>query len=545
MSATQVIVNLLGDVALLLWGIHMVQTGILRAYGAEFRRFMTRSLRTRPRAFAAGLAVTTALQSSTATALIATSFAADGLVALAPALALMLGANVGSTLIVQIFSFDMSLVYPALVFTGVVLFKRGMRARLRDLGRVGIGLGLMLLALHLLIETMKPVEGAAAVMQLLGAITRDPVINLILAAALTWAAYSSVAVMLFIISLSGAAMITPAAALAMVLGANLGSAVNPVLQALGDPVRMRLPACNLAVRLAGCLAALPLLPYAARWLGALEPEGARVAANFHVAFNLALAAVFMPLLPALSRLAVRLLPNRAQTADPGRPRYLDASALDTPSIALANAAREALRVADVIEAMLRGSRDQLRSNDRRLAGEIAKMDDIADRLHREIEVYLTSMSREAASEAETRRLVEIRDFTINLEHVGDIIEKNLMELAGKRVKQQIALSADVLAEIDDLYARLLDHLQLAVVVFMSGDVAAARRLVQEKEAFREFERAAAERHFERLRGAQAGADVSGLEIDIIRDLKRIDSHIAATAYPLLQQSDMLRGSRLV
>ena len=545
MTATQVIVHLLGNVALLLWGIHMVQTGVLRAYGAEFRRHVSSGLQTRAKAFAAGLLVTTALQSSTATALMATSFAAGGAFGLVPALALMLGANVGTTLIVQLLSFDTGLVFPVLIFCGVVAFRRGTRARVRDLGRVAIGLGLMLLSLRMLMETMHPVEGAAAVPQLLAALTRDPLINLLLAAALSFAAHSSVAVVLFIVSLSAARLAAPAAALAMVRGANHGAAVNPLVQAQGgDPAKMRLPAGNFIVRLAGCLAVLPFLEPSSRFALWLDHDPARIAANFHTLFNLATAVVFMPLLPLLSRLVIRLLPARVESENPSLPKYLDDAALETPSLALANAAREALRVADVIEAMLRGSRDMLHAVDRKRVGEIAKMDDVADKLHHGIERYLAAVSRESASAADNKRIAEILDFVINLEHIGDIIDKNLMELAAKRIKNNLFLSTEVLAELDDMHARLLDLLQLAIVVFMSGDIAAARSLYEHKEYFRELERAATESHFAQLRDKPSGAEANGLQIDMVRDLKRIGSHLASTAYPRLKESEMLRQSRL-
>ena len=547
MSATYVLLQLFGDIALLLWGIHMVHSGILRAFGSELRRLLGIGLRTRARAFLAGLGVTAVLQSSTATALMATSFAAGGVLDLVPALALMLGANVGTTLIVQVLSFDIALVFPVLILAGVIAFRRGGRTRTRDVGRISIGLGLMLLALHLLAAAIAPAETAPTLRALLESLTREPILNLALAAALTWAAHSSVAAMLVIMPLAAAGIVTPPAALAMVLGANLGSAVNPVVEgAAGDRARLRLPVGNLLTRVIGCALALPLLQPLAGALAWLDPAPARMAANFHTAFNLVLAAAFLPALPLVARLLRRLFPDEFKPADPAKPQYLDAAALETPSVALANAARETLRMADVVEAMLRGSQDVLHTADRKRVAEIARMDDILDKLHEAIERYLIRIGQDGLSDEESRRLSDILAFTINLEHIGDIVEKNLMELAAKRIKKRLTFSPEGLAEMDEMHARLLDHLQLAVAVFMVGDVQAARRLVREKEQFRDLERAATERHFARVReGRPESIETTGLHLDIIRDLKRIESHIAATAYPLLEQSEMLRRSRLV
>lgn len=546
MSATHVLISLFGEVALLLWGIHMVSSGAQRALGSNLRHVLAIGLRSRGRAFLTGIGVTGILQSSTATALIVTSFAAGGAVDLVPALAVMLGANVGTTLIVQAVSFDISLIYPALIFLGVLAYRRGRRSVVRDIGTAVVGVGLLLLALHLLIQTMRPVETSLALRDLMRAVTADPVLNIILAAALSWAAHSSVAAMLFIASLAGAGVITPEASLAMVLGANLGSALNPLLEGIGsDPSRLRLPVGNLINRVVGCALALPLIPYITPILTDFGEHPARLAADFHLVFNLAMAALFIGVLPWIARALTRLLPDTATAGDPGAPFYLDEAALETPTVAVSNASREVLRMADIVGAMLRGSQEAFHRDDRDKIAAVIRMDDRVDRLYGAIQIYLGAMRHEILNEEEARRVSQILALAINLEHIGDIIDKNLMELASKRITNQLKLPAQLLADIDDMHARLLDHLQLAVAVFMFGDAHAARRLVEEKEQFREIERAATQQHFVHMRSGRPGeVETSALQLDITRDLKRIEAHIAATAYGLLEQSGQLRTSRL-
>jgi phosphate:Na+ symporter len=254
MDTTLTLIDLAGSVALLLWGVHMLQSGIQRAFGPQLRRFLGRAIGDRLRAFLAGLGVTGILQSSTATGLMAASFAAGGLVDLVPALAVMLGANVGTTLIVQLLSFDIRRLAALFVLVGVILFRRSLATRARDLGRVAIGLGLMLLALQQLLSLMTPYEDVPSLRLLMGAIATNPIIDVILAAALTWAAHSSVAMVLLTMSLAAKGVVPPQAAFALVLGANLGSALNPLLEggSGGDPVAKRLQAGNLLNRAAGC-----------------------------------------------------------------------------------------------------------------------------------------------------------------------------------------------------------------------------------------------------------------------------------------------------
>jgi phosphate:Na+ symporter len=445
-----------------------------------------------------------------------------------------------------VLSFDITLVFPVLIALGVLLFRRGRASRLRDLGQVVIGLGLMLLSLHLLSEAIAAGESSATMRDLLAALTGEPLLNVAVAAALTWAAHSSVVVVLAVGSLAASGVIGPEATLAMVLGANIGSAINPIMEgADGDPAKLRLPIGNLVTRLAGAAIALPLLGPAVDWLTALSPDAGRLAANFHTGFNLVVALVFIGLLGPMAKLLVRYLPARAPASDPARPLYLDRAALATPAVALANAARETLRMADVVETMLGNTQAALRSDDRERIEATSRMDDIVDRLHEALQRYIAGIAEEGMSEAEARRLSEVQAFAINLEHIGDIIDKNLTELAAKRLRLQLSLSPEGMAEIDVMFAQLMEHLRLAVAVFMSNDEDAARRLVSEKEQFREMERSSTERHFARVRqGRLASIETSGLHLDLVRDLKRIEAHLAATAYPLLERTGALKPTRL-
>jgi phosphate:Na+ symporter len=533
---TIVVLDLMGGVALLLWGLHMVRTGILRAFGPDLRRLLSGALSNRFAAFAAGLGLTALLQSSTATGLMAASFTAEGLVELVPALAIMLGANVGTTLIVQLLSFNISAAAPALFVVGLLAFRVGARTWIKDVGRVSIGLGLMLLALHVLLDTLAPAEDAPSVRVLLGAITGDPVLCVLVAAGLTWAAHSSVATVLLIMSLAYSNFVTPTAALALVLGANLGSAINPVLEGghRDQPSSYRLPVGNLLNRLIGVALFAPFLEPIAQALRAVQPDMAKMIAEFHVAFNVVLAVAFIGLLDPLSWFLKRIFPTRMPSADPSAPRYLDEALLETPSLALADASRETLRMGDVVEVMLRQVMVALMTNDRTLVTEVSRMDNAVDRLDEAIKIYLTKLTRGSLDEHEGRRATEIISFVINLEHIGDIIDKNLSEVAAKKIKRQHQFSSEGAAELTSFHKRVLESLKTAFGVFMSGDVNEARKLIAEKAQLRNAELSAAEQHLERLReGRPESLETTSLHLDVLRDLKRIHSHICSVAYPVL------------
>jgi phosphate:Na+ symporter len=547
MTLSLTLLNLAGSVALLLWGVHMVQTGVQRAFGAKLRNFLSRTLNNRFKALAAGMGVTAILQSSTATGLMVTGFAAGGLVDLVPALAVMLGANIGTTLIVQVLSFNVAEIAPALILIGVLMFRRA-QAGPRDFGRVLIGLGLMLMALYQFVSLLAPYEDVPSLHLLLGAISTQPLLDVVLAAGLTWAAHSSVAVVLVIMSFALQGSVPPDAAFALVLGANLGTAINPVLEGTtgSDPAAKRLPIGNLLNRLAGVAIGLLFLPAIGTWMMTIEPNNARAVADFHTAFNLIMALLFFPFLSSYARLLRYWLPTRDDPADPSRPLYLDPTVRQNPAIALGGAAREALRMADMVETMLAGLRETFEKANRRQIGDTRRMDDVLDKINTAIKTYLTSLDTENMSDADHARLREILTFATNMEHAGDIIDNNLLGSGNKMVKRGVVFSKSGQGELLAMIDRLVANVRTAATVFMTGDERIARQLASEKEVFRDMESAATDAHFRRLReGHVETVETSTLHLDALRDLKSVNANlVAAAAYPILERKGELLPTRL-
>lgn len=541
------IINLAGSIALLLWGIRMIRTGVQRAFGAQLRGFLARTLSNRFKALLAGLGVTAILQSSTATGLMVTSFVGAGLVDLVPALAVMLGANIGTTLIVQALSFNVAEVAPLLILIGVIMFQR-LTAGTRDFGRVFIGLGLMLMSLHQFIGLLEPYEDVPNLRLLLGAISTQPILDVILAAALTWAAHSSVAVVLLVMSFATQGTVSMDAAFALVLGANLGTAINPLLEGASgnDLAAKRLPLGNLVNRLVGVALGMALLPFIGPLMVSIEPNNARAVADFHTAFNLALALLFLPLLTPFAALLRRMIPSRISPADPSQPIYLDHSAHEAPPIALGGAAREALRMTDVLEHMLEGFVSALDKPNRLQIEEIKRSDDILDRLNAAIKAYLVALDPASLADEDVRRVNEILTFVTNIEQAGDVVDRNLMGLASKSLKRGLSLSKEGKSELLGLAERLVANARQAGSLFMTGDMRAARLLANEKLIFRDREADATATHFARLRsGRVETAETSALHLDLIRDLKQVNSHlVAAAAYPVLERHSGLLPHRL-
>jgi phosphate:Na+ symporter len=539
------LLNLLAAVALLVWGTYLVRTGILRVFGANLRHVLARSINTRPAAALAGVGVTALVQSSTATALIVSSFVGQGLVALPTALAVMLGADVGTSLMSVVFSFDLSWLSPLFIFVGVVMFISRQASPVGRFGRVLIGLGLMLLALRLVSESTGIIVQSPAIKALLLSLSSDVLLEITVGALLAVVAYSSLAIVLLTATLAASGAIPLDVAIGLTLGANLGSGLLGVLATARSTVEVRqVPVGNLVFKIVGVLAAAPFvglwLRFVRPWLG----EPATVVVLFHLGFNILVALGFIGFTQTVARVVENWLPKPDKNMVAGRPHHLDPSALTTPSLAISNAAREALHQADIVETMMLGMLRVIKDNDLRMAEELRKLDDTVDQLYSAIKYYLTKISREALGEEESRRWTDIISFTINMEQIGDIIERVLLDIEDKKIKKNRSFSDAGMAEICELHARLVDNLRLGMSVFLNGSLRDAQKLLEEKVRFRELERAYAGTHLTRLsENTVQSIETSSLHLDLISDLKRINSHICSIAYPILDSAGALAPSR--
>jgi phosphate:Na+ symporter len=542
----QHLLNLLAAIALLVWGTHIVRTGMLRVFGENLRRVLSLSFSNRISAAAAGLGVTSLVQSSTATCLIVASFVGKGLVTTGPALAVMLGADVGTSLMAVVFSFDLSWLSPLLIFVGVVLFISRQTSAAGRIGRVLIGLGLITLALQLIVAATRPLTEAPAVRTLLVSLPNEILLDIVVGAALTVLAYSSLAIVLLTATLAASGLLTTPVALGLVLGANLGSGLLAMIATgTASPQVRRLPLGNLIFKVVGVLLVVPFMPQVHVLLQQISTTVHEQVVLFHLGFNLLLAVTFISFTGLVGRTVDRWLVERHNAASSTRPRHLDPVALATPSLAISCAAREALHQADVVETMLRGVLPVIRNNDLDLAQQLRQLDDTVDELYSAIKFYLTQISHEALSERESRRWTDIVSFTINMEQIGDIIERVLQDVEDKKVRKNRSFSDAGMAEIVHLHERLLANLRLGMSVFLDGHVRDARKLLEEKARFRDLEHEYAAAHITRLQDNTAQSiETSSLHLDLISDLKRINSHICSIAYPILESAGALSKTRI-
>ncbi len=533
------LLNLLSAVALLIWGTHIVRTGIMRVYGSQLRTALSHSTRNLPLAFTAGIAVTALVQSSNATALLATSFVAEGLMALAPALAIMLGADVGTALMARVLTLELSWLSPLLIFLGVILFLSRKQTRVGQFGRVQIGVGLILLALQLIVAAAQPITESNGIKVLFAELTGDLLLDALVGALFALLSYSSLAAVLITATLASADLVSLPVAIGLVIGANIGSGVLALLNSsLQSAAGRRVALGSLLYKIIGLLLIMPVLDMLVAWITTLPLDNASLVIGFHLLYNTLRCLLMLPTVHAMARLCTRLLPERPDTGGVARPRHLDRAALETPSLALANAARETLRIGDLVEQMLEHFKAVLHKDDQHAGQLIRSLDDDVDALHSAVKLYLAQMPREDLAEQEARRWAEIIELTVNLEHAGDLIEHMLSKLQSHKKARLHSFSESGLEELTELHAQLQSNLRLGLSVFLTGDRANARQLLREKRRFRIRERRLTHAHVTRLGNKVVQSlESSAVHLELIADMKRLNSIFCASAYGILEQEE--------
>ncbi|MDS9469910.1 Na/Pi cotransporter family protein [Paracoccus sp. MBLB3053] len=539
MTSLEIFLQLAGAVALLLFGLGLVRDGMLEAFGLRMKIILGIGTKTGLRAFGAGLVATLGLQSSTASALLTASFVDREMIGNRSAQIVLLGANVGTALTAVIVSSQTGHLAPMLILPGYLLRRRG-GAICSGIGAALIGLGLMLISLTLLEHATLPIRESAELAAFLPLLDKSWPMALAFSAIIALLCSSSLAAVLLIASLGLPAALT----VVMVLGANLGGAISAMLASSGLGVAARrVTAGNFVVRAVGALISMPLAGQLASLLGGLPLHFTSIAVEAHLSFNLFLAALIWPFIGPICALLAKLVPAE-EVAQVAAQQWLDETALETPLLALTGARREVLAIGDSIERMLAQTRTAFRKNESSPLAEVAALEQQVDRRQHLVKDYLSRLGG-TATEAERRSTIEILDYVINLEHIGDIIDKGLGPEVRKKIHLSLRFSEAGYRELDALFLMTQENLRLAQTVFMTRDREMARRLIELKVDIRHHERQSAQRHLIRLREGQSESrETSSLHLDLLRDLKRINSHAISVAHPILDEEGLLFESRL-
>jgi len=527
------LIELLGSIALLLWGLRMVRTGVMRSYGNNLKRLARRSEGRVIPALTSGLVVAALLQSSTATVLIAASFTGQGLISIGTAFITMLGADVGTSVAVLIASQKLTTVAPFLLALGVFGFIGSKINKWKNVFRAISGLGLILFALSLIATTAGGLSELKQFTALLRIFENQPVFFVLLALILTYLSYSSLAIVLLSVSFLATGVIGLNEGLYLVLGANLGSGMLPLISNWRGSIQELTPVlANLIIRVICILAFYPFVDFVATF-GLKFVSIELFPAIYHLSLNLIVAIVGVIFSKNIITLAEKLLSNREEQKL-AYPRFLELKDFSMPAISLASAKREALHMAEISQKMVVSSLAVLQDNNVTLRHEIIKNEDIVDSLFDSIKLYIARILQEELTPTETQKALNILNFTTNMEHIGDIVNNSLMDISGKKIDKHIQFSKEGLSEIISIHEVVCSNYDLAINTFISDDCELARVLYEKKQELHKLEKRSVSKHLQRIgKGIADSLETSSMHIDVIRDYKKVNSLLSSIAYPIL------------
>jgi phosphate:Na+ symporter len=532
-----VLIELVGAIALLLWGLRMVRTGMMRAYGSHLKLLARQNEGRLIPMLGSGFLFAILIQSSTATAIIVASFAGQNILSISSALIVILGADIGTAVAVILASQKITVLSPILLAIGIFGFLSTEKNKLRNLFRAIAGLGLILLALSMVNYIGTGLANLQEFNTVMQVFVSQPFLMLLFGVVLTYLAHSSLAIVLLVVGFVQSGLLLTDAGLFLVLGANVGSGLLPVVANWKAKRNAKIPVkANFLIRVLGVTAVFPFVGPLLAVLGDSLPAYS-TPAFFHLFLNIGVAIIGLVLLPLIIKLVTNLESADSESAQAIEPKNLDETAFSSPSKALACAKREALNMANITQIMLRNTLPVLKEGNDELRQEIAVMEDDVERLFNAIKIYIARIMREELTEEEAQRAMDLLSFTANMEHMSDIIEGSLMELAVKKANLGTQFSQQGLTEITALHEAVESTFELAINTFISEDSDLARMLFDAKASIRELESKSVTTHLERIgTGISQSIETSSLHLDIIRDLKRINSHLTSIAYPVLKAS---------
>ncbi len=531
-----VIISFLGGIALLLYGIRLAGEGFQKAAGGRLRSLLASLTKNKYTSMGVGALITAILQSGSAATVMLIGFVSSGLMNLNQTIGVILGADIGTTVTIQLLAFriyNFALLFVAL---GVILKFLGKRSIVQDIGQGILGFAFIFFAIKIMSQSMGTFKHSIYLKSFITYAATSPALGIILSALLTAFVHSGTAVIGMVIALSLQHLVSMDVAIPIILGANIGNGAPALIASIGANVEAKQVAvAHILFKVLGVVLLYPFIGEFQRLVEFSASDMPRQIANAHTFFNVGIAMLFLPFADHFANFVRKIVPERAGEERFG-PKYLDPHVLDTPSLALGQATREALRMAEIVRWMLQESMKAFIKNDRDLIYRIEQRDDEVDLLDKEIKMYLTHIAQSTLSKEESKREFELIAFTSNMENIGDIIDKNLMELAKKKIASGVYFSEEGLKEIIDFHQKVLENFDLSISAFVNRDKAIAQKVLRHKVHLGELEKELRQAHINRLhRGLKESIDTSAIHLDVLSNLKRINSHITNIAYPVLEE----------
>ena len=544
-SGTYELSMILGAAALLLWGVRMARTGVMRVYGTQIRRTLPRALNNRLVALLTGAGAATILQSSIAVAVFTSGLAAVGAIPVVDGLVLLLGADAGSAVVAALLTLNLKMLWPILMFVGYLMHSiySDTDSPFKQFGRICLGIAMILIALTFMGQVSAALAESDLIRVVVSSLGDELLIAVLLFAILTWLAHSSIAILLFWASLVQAGITTdPGLILAAVLGINFGNAAPPIVMTWNQAAAARrIVVGNGLFKLTGVAACFAGLQLIQKLYAILPGAPSFRVVILHILFNCALIVIFTGLCRPTARFLERLFAESPKMADDIGPKYIPGrmeTAGKVDLLPVTALSREVLRILGTVQTMLETTLDMLLSGNGDKAPDIARMEEKVNVLFKAVRAYAVDLTRKGVSDLDLRRITALLRYTASLENAGDVICKTMLGIPDAMKKEGKRFSREGAAELNMLFCFLIGNAQLAAEVVMAWQPATAGVLVQRKRDFKAMCQESSRQHIDRLsQGVSNALESSSAHLDLIADMRWINTQMASIGYDVLPDSE--------
>ncbi len=532
------IISFIGGLVLLLYGITLSGRGLEEAVGIRLRGLLAKVTQNRFMGAAFGALLTAVIQSSSATTVLLVRLTNAGILSLVQAIPILLGADIGTTFTVQLIALDIHALAPLIMAIGFLIHSGAKRKTQKSIGAAILGFGFIFFGLHIIAVSIRELPASPELSAWVIFISQWPILLFLSAAGMTALFHSSAATLGIALVLGAEGLINLEGAIPIILGANVGTCAPAVLASFKGAIEAkRVATAHTLSKLIGVLILAPLITPFAVYIASTGQTLPRQIANAHTLFNFFLLFLFLPVLTPFSRLVTRLMAAPVSSDDPRQPRYLDPKLLDSPPFALEAAMRESLRMAAVVQGMLKDVQNVfVQKNALSIIDTIRHREEAVDRLNREIKHYLINLSAKGLSEKDSAREMTLLNFISHLENIGDIIHSNLLELGEKMLDQGVRFSDAGLSEIHLFHQTVCEDFDAVISAFESDEKEKAQRVIDQREQFHRQGQALRAAHIKRLhQGIPYAIESSAIHLDLITHFSRIKSHSTAIAHTVVEQ----------
>lgn len=534
----EITANFLGGLAIFLLGLNFLKEAIQHFAGERLRIVIQKFTLNRFFGVIWGAIFTIVLQSSTAMTVILVGLTQSGLLSLSQAMPILLGADIGTTVTVQLISFRLDKYALFIVAIGFFLFFFGKRYRSRFVGQLVLGFGFIFYGIKILIDCSEPLQNSEIFLVIVKYFGENHFLCLLFSTIITALIHSSAATLGIVISLAISNVMTLDMAIPFIYGANIGTCFTALFAGIGSNANgKRTAVAHVMFKVIGVMLFYPFTKYFVDLIVLTDSNIARQIANAHTIFNISIAIILVP----FSNLAVRFLKlffiDSEREDEEFKPKYLDKSALSTPALALGYASREIMRMSSIVESMLRDTINVFIEHNMELLEDIQKRDDKVDILEREIKLYIVNIDRSFFTKEQKKQEFDLISFVSDLENIGDLINRTILEMARKMIRMGFRFSEEGEKEIIEFHKDVMEGFKLSITAFDTNSKELAMRAIKYKEILVEKERELKEAHIQRLhKGLKESINTSSIHLELLSHLRRANSIATRISYAILQKN---------